>query len=257
MWGLDLETWNNIIVGFLALGAISAVIVGVATYVSFQLQKQETASAQTALAKYQLETAGKVADATTAGIAAGKAAGNAQAAADDAHVKLKQAEATIAQANARAAEANQTAETERLERLKLEARLAPRGLSAVQAARLTDAARRLTGIEVDLIAYPDMGTDVPELARQVEVALFGGGMVAKTFTPMGGSGIIHGILVRCEEGAPSEVQAAVPALVKALNDAGLNAGAWDAFPAGEPPAGAYNGPGSATAKLRILIGSKL
>ena len=49
MWGFDLDSWDNIIVGFLTIGAAAALIVGVATYISFQLQKQETRDANDAL----------------------------------------------------------------------------------------------------------------------------------------------------------------------------------------------------------------
>jgi hypothetical protein len=36
MWGLSLDSWNNLIVAFLALGGLAAVAVGVATYAAFQ-----------------------------------------------------------------------------------------------------------------------------------------------------------------------------------------------------------------------------
>ena len=77
MWGLSLDSWNNLIVGFLVLGAFSAVIVGVATYVAFQLQKQETNEANAALERYKIGVAAQVADARKEGIEAGKTAGDA------------------------------------------------------------------------------------------------------------------------------------------------------------------------------------
>jgi len=77
MWGLSLDSWNNIIVGFLSLGAFAAVVVGVATYVAFQLQKQETREANDALERYKIGVAVQVEDAKKEGIEAGKAAGDA------------------------------------------------------------------------------------------------------------------------------------------------------------------------------------
>ena len=77
MWGLSLDFWNNIIVAFLALGAFAAVIVGVATYIAFQLQEQETQDANAALERYKIGVAAQVADAKREGIEAGKTAGDA------------------------------------------------------------------------------------------------------------------------------------------------------------------------------------
>ena len=57
MFGLSLDSWNNVIVGFLAIGASAAVIVGVATYVVFQLQKQEAKDASDALDRYKVSVA--------------------------------------------------------------------------------------------------------------------------------------------------------------------------------------------------------
>ena len=74
---LSLDSWNNVIVGFLALGAFSAVIVGIATYVAFQLQKQETKDVNEALERYKIGVAAQVADAKKEGIEAGKTAGDA------------------------------------------------------------------------------------------------------------------------------------------------------------------------------------
>jgi hypothetical protein len=54
-WGLGLDTWNNLIVGFLAAGAACAVAGGWATYVAFQLQKQEAEAASASLERYKAD----------------------------------------------------------------------------------------------------------------------------------------------------------------------------------------------------------
>lgn len=77
MWGLSLDSWNNVIVAFLSVGAAAAVIVGIATYIAFQLQKQESQDAHDELERYKLGVAAQVADAKREGIEAGKAAGDA------------------------------------------------------------------------------------------------------------------------------------------------------------------------------------
>lgn len=63
MLGLDLNSWNNIMVASLAFGALAAVIVGVSTYVIIKLQKVEAQSAAENFERYKLVTEEKIADA--------------------------------------------------------------------------------------------------------------------------------------------------------------------------------------------------
>jgi hypothetical protein len=63
MWWLSLDSWNNLIVAFLALGAFSAVAVGVATYVAFQLQKTDAQETAAAFDRFKIDTGKKIADA--------------------------------------------------------------------------------------------------------------------------------------------------------------------------------------------------
>jgi hypothetical protein len=173
-----------------------------------------------------------------------------------ANERISANEAETEQARANAAIANEKAESERVERLKLELRLAPRSLSQDDANRLATALAALKGIAVDVIAYEAIGNDVAPLSHQIIAALVASGMNAKLFTPMGGAGFFTGILVRCSEDAPVSVKKAIAPLAAALNAATLDATEWKPYPPNEPPAGAYNGPGQAEAKLRVLIGAK-
>ena len=77
MFGLGLDSWNNLVVVFLAIGAIAAVFVGISTYVVVQLQRAEAKDATDAFELYKLGVAAQVADAKKEGIEAGKAAGDA------------------------------------------------------------------------------------------------------------------------------------------------------------------------------------
>lgn len=77
MFGLSLDTWNNIMVVFLGLGALAALIVVVSTFIIIRLQKLEAVDANLALEQYKLGVAAQVAAANEAGIEAGKMAGNA------------------------------------------------------------------------------------------------------------------------------------------------------------------------------------
>ena len=70
----------------------------------------------------------------------------------------------IANANARAAEASETAERERLARLQLEAKLAPRKLSVEQQRRISDRLRPFLGKPYDLFVEAE-----PEATRLLEV----------------------------------------------------------------------------------------
>jgi hypothetical protein len=75
---------------------------------------------------------------------------SANAASHEAVAKVADAEARIAEANRRAAEAVKAAETERLARLKIEERLAPRRMSAEQTATLVRDLKSLNGHKVTL-----------------------------------------------------------------------------------------------------------
>jgi hypothetical protein len=77
MFGLSLDTWNNIMVASLGIGAGAAFIVVVSTFVIIKLQKLEATDANLAFEQYKLGVAGQVAEAKKEGIEAGKTAGNA------------------------------------------------------------------------------------------------------------------------------------------------------------------------------------
>jgi len=175
---------------------------------------------------------------------------------EDAGKEIAAAGVKAAEANSRAAEANKIAETEKLERLKLELKLAPRVISPAHSAQLSAQLKALKGMDVDIVSYEGMGADVAALSQQIAGVLINAHVNAKIFTPMGG-GVVRGILVRSEMGSPSNIEDAIGLLVTSFQSIGLDAGKWESYPVGEPPAGAYNGPGTATAKLRILVGGKL
>lgn len=77
MFGLGLDSWNNLVVVFLGIGAIAAIFVGISTYAVVRLQKAEAKDTNDAFELYKLGVATQVADAKREGIEAGKSAGNA------------------------------------------------------------------------------------------------------------------------------------------------------------------------------------
>jgi hypothetical protein len=124
MWGLSLDAWNNIIVAFLGVTAAAALVVVVATYIAFQLQKLEAKQASDALERYKIGVAAQVADAKREGIEAGKTAGDAML---------------------RAAGLEKEAADARLQTERLKAQLAWRTLSADEAAALKAALAKHPG----------------------------------------------------------------------------------------------------------------
>jgi hypothetical protein len=77
MLGFDLDSWNNILLLFLSITAVAAAFVGLATYATIQLAKQEAADSKRDFEAYKLTVEGQVADAKKEGIRAGETAGNA------------------------------------------------------------------------------------------------------------------------------------------------------------------------------------
>jgi len=63
MFGLSLDSWNAIMVGFLALGACAALIVVFSQWVIIRLQKTEAQEAAAVFERFKLETGKEIADA--------------------------------------------------------------------------------------------------------------------------------------------------------------------------------------------------
>ncbi len=77
-------------------------------------------------------------------------------------VRISDAEARVAEATARAAEANKKAEEERLERVKIQEKLAPRHLSAEQRQGIAVRLRPFAGTKINVFAYGgDQESGVP------------------------------------------------------------------------------------------------
>ena len=143
----------------------------------------------------------------------------------------------------KAAEATLKAETERVERLKLEAKYAPRVIIHEQVAALTVALAPLKGQSVDVVSYETLGTDVAEYAFVLTANLNHAGLHATQFTPFSGSGLVWGVVVQTEEGSFTRAGGGFTA---ALKGAGIPARLMAPYPVGQPIAGGYRGPSGAT-----------
>jgi len=117
VFGLSLDLWNNLIVAFGIISGTFVVLTGGATYIAFELQKQEASAAQVEFIKYK------------AGVAAEVAKANADA----------------AEANERAAKLEKEASSARLETERLKAQLSWRTLSKDAADHLLTSLVKETG----------------------------------------------------------------------------------------------------------------
>jgi hypothetical protein len=132
-----------------------------------------------------------------------KEAGEARKAAADIVGKYKDVDLAIADANARAKAAEALAETERLERTKLEAQIAPRRLTPTQRKAIAEAVKPFAGRSVSVVSYT-LDLEGAVLGKQIVDAFTDGGLHVQndltSDTPLSG-GIAGGIFVN---GTPSE-----------------------------------------------------
>ena len=166
------------------------------------------------------------------------------------------ARAQIAEAEARAAEANRHAEEDRLARIKIEDRLAPRNVSGEQFLGLVAALSKLPGAPVAIWsagAAPEIGA----VSRTILLALQAASWEAHVWT-WTGVGPIAGIAVLVQHDADAATVEAASTLNAALNAAGLQSvpGAWPAE--WRTVGGGLNGPPNPTdPKIRVIVGAKL
>ena len=97
-WGLDGETWDGFLIYAVAAATLAAGAIGVSTLGSVTAHKREAAAAALRAEHFKTEAAGRVADATKAGIEAGERAGHAQAGVDAANVEIAKQMTLTAQA---------------------------------------------------------------------------------------------------------------------------------------------------------------
>jgi hypothetical protein len=93
----------------------------------------------------------------------------------EAQAQARKFEAEIASSNARAEEAKKIAERERLERVKLEAQIAPRRLTSEQQKAIAASLKRFNGRQVKLITYT-LDLEAAVLAGQIKTALVEAGI---------------------------------------------------------------------------------
>jgi hypothetical protein len=187
---------------------------------------------------------------------AGNRAATANARVKEAEAEIASAEARIAEANRAAAEANATAETERLERLRLEARLAPRTLSPAQQASLSRSLAPLNGRSVDVLIYGST-PEIDGFAFQIGQAAYAAGIHIHVWHVISGAGI--GIVVQTRFGSDHTTDDDARLITSALHDLGTDC-KYQPQRFGEELPGALNGATTwdpqKISPIRLLIGAK-
>jgi hypothetical protein len=149
MLGVSLHGWENLMVGSLAFAALVAAVVGVSTWAVVKLQRAEIVASQQEFAAYKLETGKK-----------------------------------ISEANSVAEIAKQKAESERLERIKLEAQFAWR--------RITD--EQQASIIAELSKHSDQSVFVVWISGDPEATLLSWQLISifqKAYWRAGGEGRVY------------------------------------------------------------------
>jgi hypothetical protein len=188
------------------------------------------------------------------------AAETARRAAEGFALQISQANERAANAEQKAAESNETAEREKLARLQLEARLAPRSLSFAQQSDLRERLQKIGAHDLDIFVLGE-AAEIRGMAELLKSVIANAGWNVRTWAVTNG-GIATGIFVAPLENSGNDNLAGT--LASALNAEGLAATPYPAIPKdkwGQQHIGSMlNGPqwdDNKTAPIRMYIGAKL
>jgi hypothetical protein len=250
MWGYSIEFWEKVFFVSAGTAAVTAVIAAFAAFVSGIVGYQISDRLQKASDEKIADSQARVADAKLESASALERATKAEE-------KVAGANERIANAELRAAEANRIAEGERLARVRIEERLAPRSLTQAQIAGLTNRLKPYSGTPVDILQFGE-SPEITNFRALIEQPLRAAGWNFVSSTAVG-SGSLIGIAVALVEGSPKTDETTAEALLSALNAEGIltaNGGlvkreAWPGFVMAPP------GIPTNKAAIRIYIGSKM
>ena len=136
------------------------------------------------------------------------------------------AKSEIAKAQAQAAQANEKAESERLARVQLEARLADRKLTTEQQARLIASLRPFSGTEVDVVILGDT-SEIRMIGMVILDCLQKADWIVNSGNAIGGVSIVKGILVGVRSGSNMTIADAARTFASGLQSMGIDSGPWD------------------------------
>lgn len=181
-------------------------------------------------------------------------AASAQAEIAKANADVARAQARIAEAQKAAAQANQVAASERLARLQLEARLAPRTLSADQQQHLSKVLASFPQTSADIYVFEDT-TDCRTLSETISNCLTSAGWVVHTGFVSNSGEIVRGVVIGIKPDSSKQTIDAGVELVSQLKSMGISAGSYDYNKM--PISGvSFNSSIGAPSQIRIFVGSK-
>jgi hypothetical protein len=230
--GLE-ETWKNAKIWAGSIAAILAVFLGIFEILENRAEAKREAAQErlTSLIKQGSDLA--IAQAKAQASSAGEKAAKASADAADANertelARLSAAEASvkaegfrleIAQAKERAAQAERMAESERLERIKLEAAVAPRRLTRDQQGTVADKLRRFSGRPPLTVASYSLDGEGSALGLNIIAALKIAGLDARSDLAnlLQSGGLLWGVHIH----GPEAQQDVVRAIAEALSSEGI------------------------------------
>jgi hypothetical protein len=251
--GIDGDSWDVVVLWSLGIAALAAAFVVFATVGQVVSHKRETEAATRELAAYKLETEGKVAEAKTEGLNAGKAAGDALVKAGELQVQADALRIELAKANERASAASERAAQAEI---KLEQIRAPRRVAGGDIPTFVSALSGYAGTKIDIMVLGE-GPEPNGLGQQLADLLFSTppGWVGLKF-PWTGGGSAEGVLVLIKPGSSPNVSKIASDLANALTAAHIQTtagewpGNWDSF------GGFTAGPAAPDAVMRVVIGTK-
>ncbi len=222
------------------------------------IQHEEEKLREAEIARLSKEAAGagkSIAHANARAAEANEHAAKAEEHLGAANERASQAYERAAQAEREAAKFNETAERERLARLQLEERLAPRSITPEQQRAIIEKLRPLGSPQkIDFFLYPNNG-EIVHIAEQVAGVLQAAGWTAKAIQPLGG-GRVSGMLVEID---PNDRVAGkrAAALISALAACGIQIqGPTPTLPTPQNQMPPFLGEGPVDATIRITIGPK-
>jgi hypothetical protein len=141
---------------------------------------------------------------------------------ESSNTAISEAQARSAEANARAAEANKIAEEERLARVKIETRLAPRSLSQESRNSISQAVKQFAPQTFDILWYPDDQESL-NFANQIFAALKDAGWILNRSDSWLGFSLTLGVVIEFIPAKSQEFGPAAKALAEALQKEGVAA----------------------------------
>ena len=133
----------------------------------------------------------------------------------DTNVRAEEARAVSAEANARAADANQKAEEERLARVKIEEKLAPRSIAPRQIVALSEKLKPYVGMTIDILQIGE-SPEITHFRSLIEKTLRAAGWHPLSSTAVG-SGSFIGLSIGVLDDSSNADKSAATALLLALN----------------------------------------